>query len=108
VQTILDRAGYRVNATDDFQQAIQMIRVRTPDLLLTNVYLQGISGHDAMRKLKSEFPNLRVLMVSGLPDDSAIRDWIGEDRFDTFPKPFTAGALVEKVRQVLDGTSAAG
>ena len=70
-------------------------------LVITNVYLQGITCHDAMRLLKDHCPDLPVLMVSGLPDESAIQEWIGEDGFDTFPKPFQAGALVDKVREVI-------
>ncbi len=56
-----------------------------------------------MQRLRSEFPGLRILMVSGLPDDEVIRNWANTDGFDAFPKPFTADALKQKVREVLSG-----
>jgi len=105
VSAILERAGHQVKATGDFEDAIEIMRTRPPDLVVTNVYLKGITGHDAMRRIRNEFPDLQVLMISGLPDDRTIRSWLGEDGFDTFPKPFTATALMEKVRQVLDGSA---
>lgn len=98
---ILEQAGYSVRATADFKEAIEIVRGSAPDLVLTNVFLKGITGHDAMRELRKEFPKLPVLMVSGLPDDPAIQRWIHEDGFDAFPKPFTADALTAKVREVI-------
>jgi two-component system nitrogen regulation response regulator NtrX len=95
------KGGYTVRATGEFTQALEWVREKLPDLVVTNVFLRGIAGHDAMRKLRSEFPELPVLMVSGLPDESVIRDWIGETRFDIFPKPFTCDHLLEKVRQMI-------
>jgi CheY-like chemotaxis protein len=98
---ILRRAGYQVNATGEPDAAFEMMRQLRPDLVITNVFLRGLRGHDAMERLRSEFPGIRVLMVSGLPDDDVIRAWSNKDGFDTFPKPFTAEALKQKVREVL-------
>jgi hypothetical protein len=44
----------------------------TPDLLLTNLYIPGTSGHDAAQFLRSMCPNMRVLIVAGLPDDGLV------------------------------------
>ncbi len=102
VTKILERAGYAVHSTDDVQIALETIKTSPPALVLTNVFLPGITGHDAMRLFKDRCPGVPVLMVSGLPDARPIRDWIGEDGFDAFPKPFAAHELVDKVRQVIN------
>jgi CheY-like chemotaxis protein len=101
IRKILTGVGYSVRATGEFDEAFEMVRQSLPDLVITNVFLKGIRGHDAMRNLRREFPHLRVLMVSGLPDDEAIQGWSNEAGFDAFPKPFTAAALREKVGQTL-------
>ena len=101
VTTILERAGYQVKNTGDFAEALELLRQRKPDLVLTNVFLRGITGHDAMHRLKQEFPDLNVLMVSGLPDESVIKSWASEPNFDIFPKPFTSEALLAKVTGIL-------
>ena len=102
VTAILEHAGYAVRATGEFREALEMLRAERPDLVLTNVFLRGIPGHDAMRAIKELFPGLPVLMVSGLPCDEVISTWTGEVGFDVFPKPFRSDSLVEKVRQVLE------
>jgi CheY-like chemotaxis protein len=101
IADVLKRAGYHVEPVDTVPAAVDIIRKGPPDLILTNVYLPGITGHDAMRLLKGICPNLPILMVSGLPDSDLIREWAGRDGFDTFPKPFTAQALLKKVRSML-------
>jgi len=107
VSRILNTAGHQVRATGDFRAALKMLRESRTDLVLTNVFLQGIAGRDAMAALKREFPGIRVLMVSGLPDDESIRELQSETRFDVFPKPFKAGLLVDKVSEMLhDGDGA--
>jgi DNA-binding response OmpR family regulator len=97
---ILESAGYDVPTLA--MRRRRSINTALPDLLVTNVYLPGISGHDTMRLLKGVRPELSVLMVSGLPDSEVIREWTYEDGFDTFPKPFTAQDLLGKVRSILN------
>ncbi len=101
MEKILLRDGHTVRATGDFNSAMDWIRESAPDLVITNVFLRGIAGHDAMHKVRSEFPGLPVLMVSGLPDESIIQRWEGEADFDVFPKPFRSDALLNKVRQMI-------
>ncbi len=88
IKRILERAGHSVCDTGDFSVAVSMLRNMMVDLVLTNVFLKNIPGHEAMKRLRVEFPNLRVLMVSGLPQADAIAAWEGEPRFAIFPKPF--------------------
>ncbi len=78
-----------------------MLRESQPDLVVTNVFLRGISGHDAMYKIKNSYPELPVLMVSGLPDHDVISEWTGQTGFDIFPKPFTCESLTLKVNEML-------
>ncbi len=101
VTSILEYAGYTVQATDDFKVALEACKEDPPALVLTNVSLPGISGHDAMRLLKASCPGVPVLMVAGMPSEPVIQHWVNEDGFDIFPKPFQASALVAKVQQTL-------
>ena len=101
VDRILRRAGHSVHATGDFNEALTMLKEAEPDLVITNVFLRGITGHEAMLHLKVEFPRLPVLMMSGLPDEAVIHQWLGETNFDIFPKPFMPDSLIDKVDSIL-------
>lgn len=99
--SILERHGYSVKAVGEFPEALRVLRDKPPDLVITNVFLRGITGREAMKAIRQEFPALPVLMVSGLPDQDVIEKWEREPGFDIFPKPFASESLVQKVRQVL-------
>ncbi len=101
VERILLRAGHSVRATGDFNEALKILRESRADLVLTNVFLRGIAGHDAMLRLKSDFPGIPVLMMSGVPDESVIGEWSQQTQFDIFPKPFMPDSLVQKVDELL-------
>jgi two-component system OmpR family response regulator len=101
VSNILKHAGYAVHAAGEFRQALQIIESSRPDLVLTNVFLNGITGRHPIHQIKDRWPHVRVLMVSGVPDDEAIRESSKMDGFDVFPKPFKASDLIAKVQQVL-------
>ena len=108
VGVVLEDAGYRVRTTGDFEAGLEMVRSDAPDLLITNVFLRGISGHDAILRLRGEFPDMRIMMASGIPDSQDVQRWMREERFDAFPKPFTADALRRKVKQLLRRKKSAG
>jgi two-component system response regulator GlrR len=101
VSTILRDAGYVLQEAETIQDALDRLEKFHPDLLLTNVYLPGITGHDAMKLLRANSPDVPVLMVSGLPDSEVISHWASQSGFDVFPKPFTANALLKKVEDTL-------
>lgn len=101
IEQILESNGFEVEPADNVQTALDLARKMRPDLVITNVYLPGITGRDALELLKRALPETPMLMVSGLPDEDAIREWFGRKDFDTFPKPFTAQELVNKVRTIL-------
>ena len=104
IRTILERDGYHILDFADVQSALISIRKTRPALILTNVYLPGITGHEAMKLFKLQCPDVPVMMVSGLPDSEVIQQWAGQAGFDVFPKPFTAGELIDKVRRTLAGS----
>ena len=99
--SILERAGHSVRACAELREALAVVSIAEPDLILTNVYLRDSTGHDALSVLREELPDVPVLMVSGLPDEDVIHQWQEERRFDVFPKPFTADSLTTKVSEIL-------
>ena|SRR5947207_5240041 len=103
ITAILTRGGYKVEPVGTLDLALQSIKNQRPALLVTNVYLAGITGREAIRLVKNLYPDLPVLMVSGLPDEDVIHEWTGRNGFDTFPKPFTADELIAKVHGMVPG-----
>jgi DNA-binding NtrC family response regulator len=97
----LDREGYMVIPVGDLGSAVDWLKTSTPDLLIVRTYVSDMEGHDAAKYLQTKCPSMRVLMVGGLLDDKRLQYREAIAGFEVFPKPYTAGQLIEKVKEVL-------
>ena len=73
------------------------------DLLVTDVVMPGLSGRALAGQFVQQQPAARVLYMSGYTDDSIMQQGILEGGVAFIQKPFTPTALLQKVRDVLDG-----
>lgn len=56
IQHILEREGYAVMPIEDPKAAVEIIKTTSPALVITNVMLPGITGHEAMRMFREAPP----------------------------------------------------
>jgi PAS domain S-box-containing protein len=103
-RALLDRNGYHVIEAADAEKAAGLAQRDDIDLLLTDVVMPGQSGPELFARLKPLHPKMKVLYVSGYADHTIVRRGILEPGLSFVQKPFTAAALMGKVRDVLDAT----
>jgi two-component system cell cycle sensor histidine kinase/response regulator CckA len=103
VCAMLSQAGYRCLEAGDGQEAYRLVHGApfAMDLVLTDVLMPKMGGSELARRLSQLRPDLRILFMSGYSDDPVVRS-IERSGSLFLPKPFTAGALLEKVRSILD------
>jgi hypothetical protein len=97
-ERILGRAGYSVLGAASGAEALEVAAARpgTIDLLLTDVRMPGMSGHELAGTLTGLRPGLRVLYMSGFAGPASgngTHTAVGE----LLEKPFTAQTLLECV-----------
>jgi PAS domain S-box-containing protein len=100
---ILEKRGYRVLEARDGAEALEVAAAhRGPvHLLLTDVVMPKLGGGELARKLTEARPGLRVLFMSGYPQERG-RDVPSLPEGDFLQKPFTASALLAVVRNCLE------
>jgi DNA-binding response OmpR family regulator len=101
IREILEDTGYVVRATGDLGIAVDMTRETKPDLLVIDLYVADINGHDAALYLTQKCPDMRVLMVAGMPADPRVEVRTIGEGFMVFPPPFAAAELVASVKAAL-------
>jgi CheY-like chemotaxis protein len=96
--------GYRVLEARDGMEALAIAeRVQDPiDLLLTDVVMPHLSGGQLVQCLAGSRPSLRVLFMSGYPDDAVFRNGLLPAGAEFVQKPFSLEGLARRVREVLD------
>jgi CheY-like chemotaxis protein len=96
VGAMLTQAGHPVLKVPNGRRAMEVLRQRVPDLVITDIRMPVISGVDLCRTIKNLHPDLPVIGMSG-----HITDNPEEDLFDGFlPKPFQMVDLIDKVEEV--------
>jgi DNA-binding NtrC family response regulator len=102
VRTILERAGYRVIEAAVPGDAVALFdAIESVDLLLTDVVMPGMSGFDLFHLLVERRPSLRVLFISGYTDYALFDPTIADRGAAFLEKPFSAEALLAKLKEVL-------
>lgn len=110
LRKILERNGYEVITASSGAEAIESVRAlaKPVDLLITDMVMPGMNGHDLSKELVALYPGLRVIYMSGYTQDAALRHETETGRVDFLQKPFSAATLVDTAREVLDRPASGG
>jgi two-component system, cell cycle sensor histidine kinase and response regulator CckA len=105
VSKVLTRHGYTVHALPDPSSAIDFAAAhRGPiQLIVTDVVLPKMSGRVMATEVMVDHPEARVLYTSGYTDESIVHHGVLEPGMWFLQKPFTADALLTKLRALMDG-----
>jgi PAS domain S-box-containing protein len=97
---MLKAGGYLVEAVETAAQAQRAWRSSKFDLLVTDVAMPEVSGEKLVELLRAEYPELRVLFVTGYASEQLGRE-LRPDRVAVLTKPFRHAELLSKVRALL-------
>ena len=101
-ERVLKKHGYTVIAAANPRSALSLIEEHpTIDLLLTDLVMPQMNGHQLAEQIKDRAPTTRVLYMSGYADQS-VNLHCRLDLAAFLEKPFNAVDLTRKVREVLD------
>jgi two-component system KDP operon response regulator KdpE len=101
VSEILKAIGYQVLVAGDGKQALEMVSLEQPDLVLLDVLLPGeMDGYEICRRLR-EFSAVPIIMLTAKARDDDILTGFDAGADDYLTKPFNAKELLARVRAVL-------
>jgi PAS domain S-box-containing protein len=104
IAEILEVGGYRVlpGASPEAALAAAEAHAGPIHLLLTDVVMPGMSGREVADRIKASRPTVKVMYMSGYTDEAIGHHGALEPGTHFMQKPFTADALLRKVREVLE------
>ena len=104
IRETIRRRGYVVIEAANGAEALQISQNHVGPIhaLLTDVVMPGMSGRRVAELLQAQRPSLRVIYMSGYTDDAIVHHGVLEAGISFVQKPFTAIALLQKIREALD------
>ncbi|MEW5974650.1 MAG: diguanylate cyclase [Acidobacteriota bacterium] len=102
LRLLLSRLGYEVSVANDGAQALEEIRSRTYDLVITDLVMDRISGYDIIDFVKQEGLPLPVIVLTGLGSvDAAVRA-LKQGAYDYILKPFEFDSFKVSIRRAVE------
>jgi DNA-binding NtrC family response regulator len=100
-QRILTQEGYEVETFTDSTQALERIKDKKFDLVITDLKMENIDGMDILKEVNQRYPDTKVIMLTAYATLDAAIEAIRERIFDFFPKPVKIEDLKRSVHKAL-------
>ena len=97
LEDILTHHGHTVLQAKDGQECLDLLQNEAVDVCLLDLGMPGMDGMEVLRRIKESQPELKVVMLSALSQESNVRQalQLGADAFVV--KPFQPSCLIERI-----------
>jgi DNA-binding NtrC family response regulator len=93
---------YRIKDFADAESAIAAVEAEPPDLVLLDIGLPGMSGFEALERIKTRFPEILVIMITAYEDVQTVISAMKLGAYDYVVKPLHMDALEVTIQNALD------
>nr|WP_319490916.1 sigma-54 dependent transcriptional regulator [uncultured Desulfobacter sp.] len=101
LEMLLCKKGYKVSLAKNGKQALNSIKQKKYDLVLTDIRLGDITGLDVLRAVKKEHQDTVVIMISAYATTEIAVEAMNEGAYDFVPKPFDNNELCATIAKAL-------
>jgi two-component system response regulator (stage 0 sporulation protein F) len=104
----LSMKGYEVFSADNGREAIDRFEAESPEVMLLDIKMPGISGIEALRKIKDTGKDVFVIMLSAFGDFETVQETLRTGANCYMEKPFTLERLDRTLKAYKDSRSRMG
>jgi two-component system nitrogen regulation response regulator GlnG len=102
IEKALSREGIAFNSFSSAQDALDALSGGSPEVLVSDIRMPGLSGLELLNAVKQRHPGVPVIVMTAYSDlDSAVAAFQG-GAYEYLPKPFDVDQAVELIRRALD------
>lgn len=96
----LTKQGCHVKTTGSGQDAVTMARNKNYDIIFLDVRLPQVSGYEVLQSIKNTSPDTHLVMMSGKPLESRVKNVLCEESDGFISKPFHLKEIVDLVGKI--------
>lgn len=102
VKDILTKGGFEVVAeAANGEEALNKYRESKPDIVTMDITMPVVDGLQALKNIKAEFPDAKVLMCSAMGQQAMVIEAIQSGAKDFIVKPFQSERVLEAVNKAM-------
>ena len=100
----LQQRGIRVTVARDGSTALQVAAKTPPDLVILDISMPGMNGHEVLRRLRQdpESVAIPILMLTGKAEQVDVVSALHSGAMDYILKPFDPDVLLARIEKILD------
>jgi len=98
----LHSAGFHVLSAADGKQGLAAFRADSPQVVITDIQMPGLSGYDVLQQIKSERPETIVIVITAYSSVEKAVDAMKQGAYDYLAKPFSRDELVIVVEKAFN------
>ncbi|MBM7692131.1 two-component system chemotaxis response regulator CheY [Peribacillus deserti] len=103
LSTILTKANHEiVGEAENGREAVKLSKELSPDLVIMDITMPEMSGLDAVKELKKEQSDSKIIMCSAMGQQKMVVESIEAGAKDFIVKPFDESRVLEAVNRVLN------
>ena len=102
LRSILRSEGVQVVAeARDGATGVEMVRKFRPEIVCLDVLMPDIGGLEVLARIRAEFPDVRVVMVTGATDRETVEGAIGGGALAYLVKPFNVAKVLAALEMAM-------
>jgi signal transduction histidine kinase len=98
---VLSSRGFDVSVVDNASESYELIEREQPALVLLDYMMPKVNGLDALKEIRTRFPETYVIMFTGKGSEEVAVELMKAGASDYILKPFSNAKLVERIENVL-------
>lgn len=91
------RDEHECHTADRAEQALAYLELETYDVVLTDIAMPGLTGHEIIKRIQAQHPTTPVIVISGESDAAAAKHLLEMGAFAFIAKPFSLEDVEETV-----------
>jgi putative two-component system response regulator len=101
IAAIVEMEGYLYSLAEDAEAALEKLSQQPIDLLISDINMNAMSGVELLRVALQRYPDLAVIMVTGVDDRETAIETLHMGAYGYVTKPFQANELIINIANAL-------
>ena len=83
------------------EEALKLLETVKPDLITLDITMPVMDGLEALEKIKSSYPDIKVVMVSAAGQKEKVMEALKKGASDFLQKPFETESVIKVIANIL-------